>query len=221
MNLLRWVVILLIPFLLAAVVTTLVIQPWYPKWEYGKANFPADAFGWTQAERLDLALVSVDFLRSWGSADDTIYMLAEQTFPDSADLLFTPNEVDHMHDVKVRTNLIRVAIGVLGVIVVGGLWMIGRGQGGAAVWRTIQQGGVATGVILVVFGAMIGLAWQWFFTTFHEVLFPAGNWSFPYSSSLIRLFPNKFWLDVGIVIVASTLLLGLLLAVIGWLMRRT
>ena len=104
---LRWIGALCVPFLIACVVTTAVIQPWYPTWEYGKANFPEDTFGWTQDERLDLAMVSVDFLRSWGSADDTIYMLEEQTMPDSDELLFTENEVLHMYDVKVRTNIIR------------------------------------------------------------------------------------------------------------------
>ena len=220
---LRWIGALCVPFLIACVVTTAVIQPWYPTWEYGKANFPEDTFGWTQDERLDLAMVSVDFLRSWGSADDTIYMLEEQTMPDSDELLFTENEVLHMYDVKVRTNIIRWLILALGAIV-----LLGLAVSGTAVkrWRMMRQGGILAILLLIGIGIFFLAAWDTFFTQFHEILFPAGNWSFPYSSSLIRLFPNKFWFDVGAIIVGGTFGTGLLLTLfasrrLGRLSRKT
>ncbi len=35
-----------------------------------------------------------------------------------------------------------------------------------------------------------------FFIIFHEIVFPNGNWEFPASSELIRLFPKQFWINV-------------------------
>jgi uncharacterized membrane protein len=45
---------------------------------------------------------------------------------------------------------------------------------------------------------IIGFMWNRFFITFHHLLFPQGNWTFPQSSSLIRLFPEIFWVDYAI-----------------------
>ncbi len=219
---LQWTISLAIPFMLAALMISVTIQPWFPRWEYGKSSFPPDIYGWTQAQRLDLSLVSVKFLRMRGSADATIYLLEEQTFPDSDQLLFTPAEVSHMHDVKVRTNLIRRLGIVLAIIVVGGTTYFLRGQKTErTAYRALRNGGIATIAILSLFGLAIAFVWQWFFTTFHEVLFPAGNWAFPYDSSLIRLFPDKFWSDAGTVIVGGTFALGVVITLIGnYLLRN-
>ena len=218
---LQWTITLAIPFMLAAFMIGIAINPWYPRWEYAKSSFPPDVYGWTQDQRLELALVSVEFLSVRGSAEDTIFMLEEQTFPDSDELLFTPNEVSHMFDVKVRTNLIRRLGIVLAIIVVGGVTYLLRWQPTErTAYISIRNGGIATIAILAFFGVAIGLFWEWFFTTFHEVLFPAGNWAFPYSSSLIRLFPDEFWFDVGVVIVGGTFVLGVFVAIIGHFLVR-
>jgi uncharacterized membrane protein len=55
---------------------------------------------------------------------------------------------------------------------------------------------------------------------FHELLFPPGTWTFAYTDSLIRLFPEQFWFDIGVLISVSTLILGSLVALIGYVMSR-
>lgn len=217
----KWAVTLAMPFMLAFFMIGIAIKPWYPKWEYAKANFPADTFGWSQAQRLELGTVAVEFLRSKGSAEDTIHMLGDQTMPDSNQSLYTDAELGHMFDVKVRTNAIRRLAKVLSVIVVGGItFLLYNEETASEAYRSIRNGGLATFAILGIFALMIGLFWNWFFTTFHEVLFPQGNWTFAYSDSLIRLFPEKFWIDVGVVIVGGTLIAGTLIALIGHLLLR-
>lgn len=201
---------------------TFVIAPWYPVWEYGKANFPEEFYGWTQEQRLELALVSVEFLARPEPATEVIYMLEEQTHPDSDELLFNQREVDHMFDVKVRADRFRRATQILAIVVVGGLTMLlYSNRTEPAAYLAVRNGGIATLGILAVIGAVIGLAWDFFFTFFHELLFPPGTWTFNYSDSLIRLFPNKFWFDVGVVIVGLTIVAGAIVAVIGHLMLKS
>jgi uncharacterized membrane protein len=55
---------------------------------------------------------------------------------------------------------------------------------------------------------------------FHELLFPPGTWTFNYSDSLIRLFPEMFWFDIGVLISGLALALGVVAALTGWLWQR-
>lgn len=220
-SVLKWIITLATPFMLAAFITGFVINPWYPRWEYAKADFPPDAFGWTQEQRLELGTVAVDYLNAQGGAQEMIFMLGDQVHPGTSDPLYTPNELSHMVDVKVRTDLIERGSWVLGILVVGSItWLLYKENTEKVAYRAIRDGGLATFAILIVFAVMVGVFWNWFFTTFHEVLFPQGNWQFAYSSSLIRLFPDRFWFDVGVLIVGGTLLSGAVLAVIGHLLLR-
>ncbi len=64
--------------------------------------------------------------------------------------------------------------------------------------------------------AFITLFWPLFFTAFHHLLFPPGSWSFAGTDSLIRLFPEAFWVSyaeqliLGIAGAILLLLLGVL-----------
>ncbi len=49
-------------------------------------------------------------------------------------------------------------------------------------------------------------SWEVFFTGFHELLFPPDTWTFPTSDTLIRLYPERFWMDVGVAIVGVVLI---------------
>jgi integral membrane protein (TIGR01906 family) len=80
--------------------------------------------------------------------------------------------------------------------------------------------GLGTVIILAVIALLILVAWPIFFVQFHELLFPPGTWTFAYTDSLIRLFPEQFWFDIGVLISVSTLALGVLAAAIGYFMSR-
>lgn len=80
--------------------------------------------------------------------------------------------------------------------------------------------GLATVIILAAIALIILIAWPIFFVQFHELLFPPGTWTFAYTDSLIRLFPEQFWFDIGVMISTTTLALGILVTVIGWVMSK-
>ena len=111
---------------------------------------------------------------------------------------------------------------VLAVVVIGGLaFLLARSETRPLGYKTIMQGGLLTAAILVVVGVLIGVAWNFVFVQFHELLFPPGTWTFAYTDSLIRLFPEQFWFDFGVIWVAGILLQGVIWAAVGyWLMRQ-
>ncbi|PMC99705.1 lipoprotein intramolecular transacylase Lit, partial [Brevibacterium paucivorans] len=65
-----------------------------------------------------------------------------------------------------------------------------------------------------VLGVLALVSWDTFFRGFHSLFFSAGTWEFYLDDSLIRLFPQTFWMDAGItaglvILLGSGLLIGL------------
>lgn len=242
MRLLQWLATFTLPFFIGFLLITVFVSPFYPNWAYSRPNFPddleflrldrvgelADRYNigieqvrWDNPTRNQLAQVAVDYLMRWDSAENTIFMLEDQTIPFSDASLYNPDEIKHMVDVKRLTNAIRWLAILFGVATVGTLVVISRRQNGVTeFWRTVWRGGLTGVLILTVIGGLIGLAWDFFFVQFHELLFPPGTWTFLYTDSLIRLFPEKFWFDFGVWVSGSVFINCAILAAIGYVMLR-
>jgi integral membrane protein (TIGR01906 family) len=83
------------------------------------------------------------------------------------------------------------------------------------------SGGLLTVALLGGLTVFVLVGWRTFFIGFHEVFFPQGNWTFDWSDSLIRLFPDRFWFDAGVLIVGGALAAGVLVLGVGyWLGKR-
>jgi integral membrane protein (TIGR01906 family) len=221
-KLLRIAIIVAMPFFLGLGMMILVIGwnwPSYPAWEYGR--IAPDAFGFTPEERLELAEATLAYLQHPGRAVDVIDLLEELRISATDEPLYNAREIGHMIDVKNVADNIRFVWLVAGlVVVVGGLYLVTRPETAVYGWRTIFYGGLCTVGLLLAIALFILLAWETFFVQFHELLFPPGSWTFSYSDGLIRLFPEQFWFDVGVLMSVGALLLGAVTAVFGYLMAR-
>ncbi len=215
-RLVQAVLVVVVPVLLLVVALRVVTGHWFVRWEYGKAGFPPDSFGLSTAERTHLAEVCVDYLAT--SAD--ISLLADLRLPDGKPA-FNARELRHMDDVQMVYNRITIAGIVAALVLVGGLVTLrasrhARRRAPAALLR----GGLLTLGLLVAVGATMVLSWGEFFTTFHRIFFEGDTWTFPYSDTLIRLFPMRFWIDVAVVIVTLLVVQALVLAALGWTWAR-
>ncbi len=221
-NTVKWIITLCLPFALASFAIGTVIGNWLPQFEYNNRVAP-DIYGWEKEERLELALVAVEYLSVRGSAEETIYLLEEQINPDTGEPLYNEREISHMIDVKHLTDAIRRGGWVLGIVVVAGVTLLlYRNETEPTAYRAIRNGGYAGIAILVGIGLFMAVAWSTFFTQFHELLFPAGSWTFYNTDSLIRLFPERLWQDVGAFIVGGTFGLAILCVLSGrFLLSRT
>jgi len=188
-----------LPIVLAGNSLILLLIPWLADFQYALPGFPDDPLGLSAGERLELAR---DGIRSIWPVGPGSEILIDARLPWGAQA-FGTDEVRHMEDVRavVRGALILwlVAVATLTASLV---WLRSRGRT-AAVGLVFRRGALATVLALVAVGLFALVAFDTFFRSFHELLFEPGSWQFPADSTLLALYPTRFWT------VATGLLVGL------------
>lgn len=117
--------------------------------------------------------------------------------------LYAPLEVDHLVDVKKRFDVLRYATAISFILLLCHFFAFKP-----TVFARLTYAASLLGLLVVIAtGALLTFTWNWLFVTFHELLFPAGNWSFSPDSGLIQLFPEVFWFRFGAVWIGMILLL--------------
>ena len=209
---LGWVITILVPVALVLTAVRMLLTTTFVKIEYGTPNFPADPYGFSFADRIKWSLVALDYLLN----DAGIEFLGDLTFENGTPL-YNQRELGHMVDVKnVVQRVLRVWL-ISWMVVVGvGIWAwqagwlngyrIGLIRGG---WVTIGFVGAVILFVMIAFGIL--------FVFFHQVFFDPGTWTFFYSDTLIRLFPERFWRDTFISVGIISILEGL---IVVFLFRR-
>jgi integral membrane protein (TIGR01906 family) len=215
-RLIRILLVLAVPVFLLAADLRIVTGHWFVQWEYGKADFPPDPFGLSTEERTHLAEVCVDYLATKAS----ISLLEDLRLPDG-ERAFNARELRHMADVQAVYSSMMVGGIVAALVLVGGTATVSaashaRRRAPAA----LVGGSLLTLGLLGAVGATMVLSWGEFFTGFHRVFFEGDSWTFPYSDTLIRLFPMRFWMDVAGVIVGLLIVGALVVGALGWIWMR-
>lgn len=116
-------------------------------------------------------------------------------------------EISHMHDVR---RVFEILSGVALVFIAIG---VGALRKRSDLWtrRIVRDVSIGVAGIVIVVGA-IGVVGGFsdLFTTFHLILFPQGNWTFPADSYLITLYPEVFFARMAAAIGTLTLLCALI-----------
>jgi hypothetical protein len=139
--------------------------------------------------------------------------VAELFFGPGTFSAFGADEAAHMRDVRV-VLLLFLGLAAVSAVVLG--VSIRRTSRDPGTWRSIARGGLALAVALVVLGSVAAFAFEATFELFHRIFFPGGNWAFPATSLLIRLYPYGFWELSS----AALGLLGIGGGLIVWLLAR-
>lgn len=181
--------------------------------EYHRPGFPADELGFTTEDRLTYGSAGMDYLFNAAPAR---YLSDLQR---QGNQLFTDSEVSHMADVKL-VMLITVAAGVLLALlcIVFMVALARTAKGG--IRRSLFAGSLWMLVVLIAVAVLAVLGWETFFAGFHSLFFADGTWTFQATDTLIRLYPNQFWMDAGIGIAALTLVTLIVTLVCTWPTRR-
>lgn len=185
--------------LIVLFVARLLMTPAWLYFEYTRAGFPADPYGFTTDERMEYGRYAIRYLLN---GEDIDY-LGALTFPDG-DALYTANELAHMRDVKALTQIafgVAVIAGIVALIAL--LYLRDEPVRVAA---GLRAGALITVGLLIAIALGATFAWDTFFTGFHQFFFQQGNWQFLYSDTLIRLFPEQFWFDSALCIGGLTIL---------------
>jgi integral membrane protein (TIGR01906 family) len=204
-------VTLILPlFLIMTSIRILLIPYIYPDFEYRLPGFPADDYGFTQADRLKWSKVSIEYLIN----DQPISWLANQKLPDG-NPLYIDRELSHMLDVKNLIQAMFVAWWILlAFLMIAGLlsWRWNELKG---FWRALSNGGWLTVALIVTILIFVVISFDSLFTDFHRIFFTGDSWLFYYSDSLIRLFPMRFWQDAFIWMGVFTIIFALLCGYLG------
>lgn len=206
---LSFMITILVPAGLVIGAVRIVLNPWYPKLEYRMPWFPADEYGFTRTEREKYALIAIQYLNT----NKDIHLLMDLRFPpgqtappiscmemSDCNLMFNDRELNHMIDVKYVLGIaLPVGYVAIGIILFLGWWAWKRNWWKAYI-TALQRGGWLMIAIMFTLIIMVAGLFDWFFTEFHNVFFPAGTWQFYTTDTLIRLFPERFWMDTFIVV---------------------
>ncbi len=221
-KIIRWAVVISVPFLLTLVTLRLLIgwsTPSYPEFEYKR--IAEDRYGFSIEDRLSFAKATLGYLRRSEPAEEAIFLLEELQMPNSETPLYNQSEIQHMVDVKKLVDTFRMLTWIFLFIVAGGLLLLlVRSSSRQEGYTALLYGGILTVGILLIMLVLILVSWSLVFTQFHELLFPPDTWTFNYSDSLIRLFPEQFWFDFGLIWSGLIFLEGLIVTLVGYLLLR-
>ena len=204
---LRWLITLALPFLLVAAGVRLLLSHEFLRLEYQRPGFPADPYGFSTQDRIEYGVFAINFLFQAG--DSTA--LAAQRIPrqkcwqpanDVADCrLFNSNELRHLEDVKQIVTIIFSLAAICGIVIAAVAIAAPSRLGLQPEVRLGLRAGARVTLAAILALAVVAVAaWDSAFDRFHELFFAAGTWRFPYSDSLIRLYPEQLFVDAAFAI---------------------
>lgn len=207
---LLYVLIISIPFLLIITSIRLVISPIYLEIEYRLPGFPSDIYGFSFDERMQFAKISANYLVNPAG----IEFLANFKIKDGSPL-FNDRELSHMQDVKILTTKVLALWKLLLILFTISLVILLMSNENKKFWSAILQGGWLTLALVaaIILGVLIDF--DTLFTAFHRIFFTGDTWLFYLNDSLIRLFPERFWMDVFFFIGGFSILFASLAIYLG------
>ncbi len=202
-------VTMLLPTLLVLGNVFLVMTPAWLAAVYNRPGFPSDPYGLTTSQRIELATGVINWLTdATGAKGLQDLRLAE------GDGLFGSRELRHLRDVK---HLTGAAFRVFGVALVAmallALHALRKGAG-ARLALALTRGAVLTLAALAGLALLVLTSWDVAFIGFHRLFFESGTWYFAWSDTLIRVFPEQFWIDALLFVAGLTALESLALVVL-------
>lgn len=220
-----WIILLTLPVALIMMAARLVMTPQFLEVLYTRSGFPADGYGFTVEDRLRYGPLGVQFLLEHKPLD----FLARQQLPGELCFprqpqpcsMFNERELRHMADVQEVTWRLFAATGVAVLLLSAVIGYHLKRRAIGTLLYAIELASLATiaGVILGAFTVVV--AWDAFFDTFHALFFEEGTWRFLYSDTLIRLYPEQFWVDSSIAVGAFAVVFSLIvLAFSRWCRYR-
>jgi integral membrane protein (TIGR01906 family) len=211
------VVTLAVPAVLLGNGLWLLTNDWYVHAEYARPGFPDDEYGFTKAERTELALVGLDSIHPFNGSG--VQVLRDARLPDGQ-RAFDAREIQHMADVRglVGSVLLAHLIALSAIVIV---WFAARARGLRGVVSTgLLRGSILTLALAAAIGLAMLVSFDWFFVQFHEALFTGDTWQFASTDTLLRLYPDAFWSDFGGVLAGLTILQALVLGGVLWRRRK-
>lgn len=223
---LSWLTSLAVPVVLVLLVVRAVMHPWFLEFEYRTPGFPEDPYGFTLEERLHWSKISVQYLVNDAgieSLGDLRFPVGQQipepscSFVDDCTRLYNERELGHLVDVKEIVGIAMIVLWAGLAVLVFSAIIARRTNAWLLFKHAVGRGGWLTTLLMVGILGFVLLAFSVIFVAFHELFFAPGTWTFFYSDTLIRLFPERFWRDTFLIVGGIPALVG---AILGYRLRN-
>lgn len=145
--------------------------------------------------------------------------LAARLMLSSEDYVLDADALDHLDDVFSVVSTARTVCIVLAVIALFGCVLIAATKGRASAGKTIMASPV---IVLLLFAALalwVVIDFNSFFTALHSLFFTEGTWTFSADSLLIRMYPQGFWVGMGVIWLATTAASCIICLILGRLIK--
>jgi integral membrane protein (TIGR01906 family) len=209
---------LTIPFLLVVANIRIVANPWFIQFEYNRAGFPDDVYGFTREQRTPLALAGLYSVVPEGAG---LMELEQAKLPNGAPA-FNAREIKHMQDVRVlMATVFPLALVIGGVLIILAGFFSKSPIYRDTVPHGVRAGAILTLILLAGLIAYILINFDAFFLQFHQLFFEGDSFAFRYDDTLIRLYPEQLWNDAAILIgVLTGLMAAVLIAASSWWLKK-
>lgn len=201
---LSWCISLLFSIFLILTGVRLLLTPVFLSIEYNMPGFPEDAYGFTKADRLLWSNNALEYLLN----NEDISFLADLRF-ENGQPVYNQRELRHMIDVKLVVKY-TLNVWLFSAVILIGLGVLAHFAGWLErYWLALSRGGWLISILLISVVIIVLVSFRVFFVAFHNVFFEPGTWTFLYSDTLIRLFPERFWFDAFVLIGLIAILSGI------------
>ena len=139
--------------------------------------------------------------------------------------LFNQREIDHMVDVKnlIKFTLLfeRISLVIIFFTLIISSYINGLKEIQRALIQTIYKSFIIwSGIILLIISGMV-INFNYTFTLFHKIFFRNDLWILdPRNDYLLILFPERFFLEICIIILLLFTLINFLLLSVTWILRK-
>lgn len=210
---------LILPFVLLMNAVILVFTPSYLVHEYQSPSFPPDPYGFSLAERIEYGTESVNYIIDFMHKYPDDY-LAGLTKKDGSPL-YNERETSHMLDVRIVFQNCRTVMSAMIVFIIFTMIMVSRKPGTLTGFlKALAWGSTLTIFIILLVGIGILTGFDAFFEAFHHLFFTGDSWLFYADDSLIRLFPEKIWIDGFSLAAGLTAVFAVLILILSRLFQR-
>ena len=157
----------------------------------------------------------VEYHRAWSAYETG----ATDSPPTFSDVRFTDEEYAHMADVRGVFDAARFLVPFALFVLIVRLQRA-RARSAREMWALVRNGSLIAAAAVAVIGVVATFAFDPLFLAFHELFFPQGNFLFPPTSNLIRLYPDWYWQGITLRVGLSFIAIALVLAGLAHLRLR-
>ena len=126
-----------------------------------------------------------------------------------------PSALQHLDDCHALMNRARIALACIAIAGAASLAYLLATRRFRQAGQALFAGPLILAAFMLAAGAWCTVDFNGFFSLFHRILFPQGNWTFPADSLLICSLPLEFWMVMAAVWLAVTLFACIIAMILG------